>query len=71
MQIAPSGAILSYTPTLKALGYAQERAAMATSIPYHKPKLLITSIAHYLGQVRLPVVQEEATQVKKVGRCDI
>ena len=70
-KMPPAWQIPSYTPTLKALGYAQERAAMTTSIPYRKPELLITSIAHYPGQVRLPRVQAEATQVKKVVQCDV
>lgn len=60
-----SMAVSSYTLTLKALGYARERAMKVASISNHQSQLLISSMPTAPGQVSLPWVQDEVGQIEK------
>lgn len=63
-----SVAISSYTPTLKALRYARERARRSGQSAHDQPRLLTVAMPTTPGHRELPGVIEEVTQVERLAQ---
>jgi CHAT domain-containing protein len=59
-----SRAICSYTPTIKILTYARERALVTAKFSNDKPKLLVVTMPATPGQELLPGVTKEMSEIQ-------